>query len=66
MITISIIMGLYMIISLIIVSIKYLKNPKDELIGALFNSGFFIHVGSFLGLAVILTAIIMLALIFLP
>lgn len=66
MITISIIMGLYMIISLIIVSIKYLKNPKDKFIGAMLNSGFFIYFGSFLGLTAIPTAIIMLALIFLP
>ena len=66
MITISVILGLYMVISLIMVTINYSKNPKDGWDGVMGDSRFFICFGAFLGLVVIPTVLIVLAVIYLP
>ena len=62
----SVIAGLYIIISLIIVSRKAIKNPKMEFIDALFECGFFIYAGAYLGMIVIPTVIIILSILYLP
>ncbi len=66
MITLSVIVGLWMLISLIIVLVEYIKYPSNGFIEVLLDRGFISFLGAFLGIMCIIAAIIMFSIFYLP
>ena len=66
MITLSVIVGLWMLVSIIMVLVEYMKFPDEGFLEAMMETGFIPYVGTILGIISIIVFSMIFIVMYLP